>query len=217
MLEAAATGAGHVLDDWCPAVGETPPRPLDAYAALVVLGGGQNVVDRDRLPFLARELELVADWHASDRPLLGICLGAQLLAHATGGAVVRASRPEIGWLPVERVAAGDGDPLLGFGPASVLSYHWHSYAVHLPQSAVELARTDVCTQAFRLRSSWGVQFHPEVTPAIVAEWTADWQADQDAVAMDFDPRRATAEAAAHLPSWARYGRELFGRFCALVA
>lgn len=212
----AARDTGHDLHEWSVAAGGRPPAELGAYAGLVVLGGGQNVAERDRFPYLAGELELIADWHAGGRPLLGVCLGAQLLAHATGGDVVRVPRPEIGWFDVERLPAGDEDPLLGFGDGVVRAYQWHSYGVAPPPGAVELARSEVCVQAFRVGGSWGVQFHPEVTGAIVDGWIDDWRADDDAVAMGFDPARARAEAARELPVWSDYGRALFGRFCALL-
>jgi GMP synthase (glutamine-hydrolysing) len=215
FAQAAAAG-GHVLEEWSVAGGGSASAPVDDYDALVILGGGQNVAERDRLTYLDDELRLIADWHAGGRPLLGVCLGAQLLSQATGGSVVRVARPEIGWFDVERLPAGDDDPLLGFGGRRIRSYQWHSYAVEPPASAVELARSDACLQAFRVGRSWGVQFHPEVTPGIVSAWTDDWRADPDAVAQDFDPARAHAQAAVELPSWADYGRTLFTRFCGLL-
>jgi GMP synthase (glutamine-hydrolysing) len=213
----AATDGGHRLEEWCVADGGAPAADLAAYDGLVVLGGGQNVAERDRLTYLDDELELIARWHAGGRPLLGVCLGAQLLAQATGGAVVRIARPEIGWFDVARLEAGDEDPVLGFGDRLIRSYQWHSYAVRPPAGAVELARSDTCLQAFRLGRSWGVQFHPEVTPEIVEGWIDDWRADPDAVAQGFDPEAARAVAARELPSWATYGRRLFSRFCGLLS
>ena len=177
----AAAAAGHALDEWSVAGGGRPAAEPEDYDALVVLGGGQNVAERDRLSFLSAELGLIADWHASGRPLLGVCLGAQLLAQATGGAVVRLERPEIGWFDVERLAAGAADPLLGPGGPVIRSYQWHSYAVDLPPGAVALARNRACVQAYRTGNSWGVQFHPEVTAQIVEEWIDDWRADPDAL------------------------------------
>ena len=215
FAQAAADG-GHDLEEWCAADGGAPAADLAVYDGLVVLGGGQNVAERDRLPYLADELELIAGWHAGGRPLLGVCLGAQLLAQATGGAVERVARPEIGWFDVERLPAGDEDPLLGFGDRRIRSYQWHSYAVRVPGGAIELARNDTCVQAFRLGRSWGVQFHPEVTPEIVGGWIDDWRADPDAVAQGFDPELARAAAARELPSWAAYGRRLFTGFCGLL-
>lgn len=212
----AAVDAGHALEEWSVAGGGRPASELAAYDALVVLGGGQNVAERDRLPYLSAELGLIADWHARGRPLLGVCLGAQLLAQATGGAVVRMERPEIGWFDVERLPAGAADPLLGPGGPVIRSYQWHSYAVDLPPGAVTLARNAACAQAFRTQNSWGVQFHPEVTAAIVEAWIDDWRADPDAIAQGFDPARARADAARELPSWADYGRGLFTGFCGLL-
>ena len=208
----AAAEAGHALEEWSVAGGGPAPAPLHRYDGLVVLGGGQNVLERDRLTYLDAELGLIADWHAGGRPLLGVCLGAQLLAQATGGSVVRVARPEIGWFDVERLPAGDDDALLGFGERRIRSYQWHSYAVEPPPGSVQLARSDSCLQAFRLGRSWGVQFHPEVTAGIVSAWIDDWRADPAAVAQDFDPAHAHAQAALELPSWARYGHTLFTRF-----
>ena len=215
FAQAAADG-GHRLEEWSPADHPGPPAPLDAYAALVVLGGGQNVVETERYPYLRGEIELIAAWHASGRPLLGVCLGAQLLAAALGGRVVRLGAPEIGWYDAERLPAGADDPVRGAGGPRLRTYQWHSWAVDPPAGAIELARNDACLQAYRVGNSWGVQFHPEVTAAIAEAWTDDWRADPDAVATGFDPVAAKAELARELPAWNAYGRDLFARFCALA-
>ena len=149
----AAAQARHQLEEWSVAGGGPPGAPLETYDGLVVLGGAQNVAEQDRFGFLTSEVGLIADWHAGGRPLLGVCLGAQLLAAATGGAVVRIAAPEIGWFDVDRLPAGDRDPLLGFGGSLIRSYQWHSYAVEPPPGAVALARNDACLQAFRDRKS----------------------------------------------------------------
>ena len=216
VFHGAAQAAGVALEEWSPAGGGAPQRALADYAGLVVLGGGQNVSERDRFPYLDDELALIRTWLNSARPLLGVCLGAQLLAEAAGGAVVRCPQPEIGWFAVERTAAGDEDPVLGFGARVRSSYQWHSYAALPPPGATVLARSRACVQAFRLDDAWGVQFHPEVTPAIVEGWIADWSSDADAVAAGFDPAEARAEAASGLLSWMAYGNELFARFLGRV-
>ncbi len=215
VLEQAAGSAGVTLEEWSPAAGGRPSAALEAFDGLVVLGGGQNVVERDRRPYLNDEIDAIAAWHATGRPLLGVCLGAQLLAAATGGGVARLPVPEVGWFDVERLAAGADDPLLGFGSPPIRSYQWHSWAAEPPADAVVLARSPACLQAFRLGNSWGVQFHPEVTGAIVAEWIDDWRSDGDVVEQGFDPDAAHAQAERELPAWNAYGRELFGRFLAL--
>jgi GMP synthase (glutamine-hydrolysing) len=106
------------------------------------------------------------------KPVLGVCLGAQLLAKAAGATVGPAQEPEIGWYPVDLTDDAADDPVLGGLPRRFDAFQWHYYKHGLPAGAVELARNDVCTQAFRLGdSAWGVQFHPEVTLDQVEAWT----------------------------------------------
>jgi GMP synthase (glutamine-hydrolysing) len=146
-------------------------------------------------------------------PVLGVCLGAQLLAGAAGAEVRRSPSPEIGWFDVARTPEGELDPLLGRLPARFLAYEWHSYAFALPAGSVMLARSAACPQAFRLgESAWGVQFHPEVLPEIVREWALDYESDADAIAMGFDPGEHITEAAERLPVWMEIGRTLFDGF-----
>jgi GMP synthase-like glutamine amidotransferase len=201
--------ARHEIVEWNPGAGEAMPDPLSAFDALAVFGGGQNLRDAGRLPWLGAEIELIREALAGELPVVGVCLGSQLLAAAAGAEVRRASTPEIGWYEVERTAAGADDPLFGALPERFSAYEWHSYAWELPPGAVELARSPVCGQAFRLGTAWGLTFHPEVTDDIVVAWGADYLADPDAVALGVDPEAATAEALERLPEWNRIGALLF--------
>lgn len=215
VLAPRAAAGGHELVEWTPGDGEPAPGPLEAFDALVVFGGGMNVRDAGRLPWLSAEVELLRDALESRLPTLGICLGAQLLAVAGGAEVRRTAEPEIGWY---EVALTGEDPVLGELPERFLAYQWHSYAFELPAGAVELARSAACSQAFRLRdSAWAVQFHPEVTPDIVRGWALDFESDPDAVAMGFDPRAHLALAAERLPAWMQLGGRLFDGFLATAA
>src|SRR5918993_358723 len=145
--------------------------------------------------------------------VVGVCLGAQLLAAAAGAEIRRSPSPEIGWFDVARTGDGAEDPLLSRLPARFLAYEWHSCAFALPAGSVELARSAACSQAFRLGAlAWGVQFHPEVVPEIVREWALDYRSDPDAIAMGFDPAAHIAEAAERLPAWMEIGRTLFESF-----
>lgn len=210
--ERAALG-GHEVLEWMPAEGDRLPGRLASFDAAVVFGGGMNVRDADRLPWLHGEVELLRDALDARLPLLGVCLGAQLVAAAAGAEVRRAATPEIGWFEVELTAEGSRDPVLGTLPERFTAYEWHSYAFDLPAGAVELARSAVCSQAFRLGdAAWAVQFHPEVTPAIVREWALDYESDPDAVRLGLEPAAHLALAGRRLPEWMELGRRLFDGF-----
>lgn len=200
------------IETWTPATGSDPERPLDQYLGLVVLGGDENLDEVDRYPYLERELEVVSDWIESDRPLFGVCLGAQMIAHVSGGSVFKASEREFGWVEIDVLPAAHEDPVTGFGGDTVTGLAWHDYAFEPPPEATVLARSEVCVQAFRLGEAWGFQNHPEVDADLLDHWMAPLLTEQT------DPeRRGQAELleagrAAHMPAWNEYGRELFRRF-----
>ena len=137
---------------------------------------------------------------------MGVCLGAQLIARAAGARVFRATEPEVGWLPVEVTGAGRSDPVASALPPSFEAFQWHHYTHDLPDGAVELARSPVCLQAFRLERAWGVQFHPEVRAAQVESWLAE---DPDDVADPPALREATRE---RIEGWNDLGRGLCTAF-----
>src|SRR4051794_5725596 len=142
------------------------------------------------------------------RPVLGVCLGVQLLARAAGAWVGRMpDGPEIGWHEVELTEAGCADPVLGALPPRFAALQWHHYTYGLPAGAVELARSPACTQAFRLGDAcWGVQFHPEVTRAQLEGWIAD--ADDPPP----DPGGLRAETPAKIGAWTELGQSLCRAF-----
>jgi GMP synthase-like glutamine amidotransferase len=213
-----ATAAGHVIDDWTAATEAAPPSPAESYDCLFVLGGGMNVPEAGRKPYLRTEIGVLEDALARSQPVLGICLGSQLLATAAGASVHRARTPEIGWREVELCSAAAADRVVGALPRRFTAFQWHSYAFEIPFGAVELARNEVCPQAYRLGdAAWGVQFHPEVTEEILDEWFSTYDVDPDAVAMGFDPDAATAELPARLPRWNELGGLLFDAFLAAAA
>jgi len=174
VFEDVVLETGHDLEEWSLAWGTPPPRPLDDYDALLVFGGSMHADQDDRHPWLREEtmfLQRVLDLH---QPVLGVCLGAQLLARAAHAAVVACREPEIGWYDVELTPEGRDDPVLGRLPERFTAFQWHYYTYKTPAGAVELARSETCSQAFRLgEAAWGVQFHPEVTADQIASWLAD--------------------------------------------
>ncbi|MFB6634951.1 type 1 glutamine amidotransferase [Streptomyces sp. NPDC056362] len=158
------------------------PETLGGHAGLLVLGGSVNCEEDGAAPWLPRVRALVREAVAGEVPLLGICLGGQLVAHALGGAVARRTRgPEVGAVPLRRLPAAEGDPVLGGVPEGAPAAQWHWDEVdRLPAGAVPLLGGDDCPyQAFRVGSAcWAVQFHPEADGDTVAGW-----ADGDAEAL----------------------------------
>ena len=142
----------------------------------------------DPLPWLQSENRFLRLALERQTPLLAVCLGAELLAEAAGGAVRRAPAPEIGWHKVELTDDAATDPVLGGLPLSFEAFQWHSFEFTLPPGAVELARSGICSQAFRVgEKAWGIQFHAEVTLADAERWITDYRNDPDAIAIGLDP------------------------------
>jgi GMP synthase (glutamine-hydrolysing) len=165
---------GHRLDEWSLAWNRPPVRPIDDYRAVFVFGGAMHADQDDRHPWLREENLLIQRLLNLKIPLLGVCLGAQLLAKAAYAPVHAAPEPEIGWIPVETTPAARDDPVFDRLPERFVAFQWHYYTYGLPAGAVELARSSVCTQAFRLGpAAWAIQFHAEVTRAQVEGWIAD--------------------------------------------
>ena len=199
---------GHALDEWSLAWNQPPPRPIDEYGAVLVFGGAMHADQDERHPWLREENMLIQGLLNLGIPLLGVCLGAQLLARAAHAPVGPASEPEIGWFPVELTPAAQEDAVLGGLPRRFEAFEWHYYTYGVPGGAVELARSPICTQAFRLgRSAWGIQFHAEVTQEQIARWIAD---GPDEIVSRTDA--LTAETAEKISAWNEIGRLLCEAF-----
>lgn len=199
--------AGHALDEWSFSWTRKPPRPLESYDAYMVFGGAMHPDQEDTHTWIPEEIAWLETLLADRRPVLGVCLGVQLLARAAGADVRRLDVPEIGWIDIELNEAGAADPVLGAMPHRFPGLVWHHYTYDVPDGAVELARTDRTTQGFRLGDAcWGVQFHPEVT----REQLDGWMADADDPPPDPDALRA--ETAEHIVRWNELGRVLCGAF-----
>lgn len=147
------------------------PR-LDGYDGLVVLGGPMSVDDLDAHPHLATEVELIGEALERRMPVLGICLGAQLVARTLGAWVGRNGQKEIGWYDVEPTEHAREDPLLRHFRASERIFQWHGDAFELPEGAALLASSAACAnQAFRYGDRvYGFQFHLEVDERLIERW-----------------------------------------------
>ncbi|HVN97789.1 MAG TPA: type 1 glutamine amidotransferase [Syntrophorhabdaceae bacterium] len=152
--------------------GESLPLDFDHVGAVVILGGPMNVYEEEAYKFLRQEEQYIRRALIEEIPLLGICLGAQLLAKTCGARVKKAVRKEIGWFSVKKTTEGKIDALLGKNPEYLQVFQWHEDTFDIPEGAVLLATGDDCrNQAFRVgQNAYGLQFHIEVTEAMIKSW-----------------------------------------------
>jgi GMP synthase (glutamine-hydrolysing) len=153
--------------------------PLDKAAGLVVLGGPMSANDTDKFPFLLPELDWITAAVENQTPTLGVCLGAQLLAKALGEKVYPNTRQEIGWYAIDMLPPAGDDQLFGGCQSAETVFQWHGDTFDLPAGAVHLARSELCShQAFRYGThAYGLQFHIEMTPELLAGWLAEPDAE----------------------------------------
>lgn len=161
--------------------GEAVPRDTSDLAALVVMGGPMSATSDEGFPTRPAELALLRAALDAAVPVLGVCLGAQLLAAAAGGRVVPGTGLEIGWAPVELTAAAASDPLFAGLPATLTVLHWHGDTIELPAGAMHLARSARYEhQAFRVGpNAWGLQFHVEVEADAVRRFVESFPEDAE--------------------------------------
>ena len=208
--------AGVELVEYDLRAGAELPALGDADGFLA-LGGDQSVRDVERTPYLKREAELLREAVEARVPVLGVCLGGQLLAHALGGEVTRMSRRMVTWAEVERLPAAEGDPLFGALPARFRALHWNEDSFTLPPGGVELlSRAGPGVEAFRAgERAWGIQFHPEADHEALDGWyedDAEWLAASGVA--EVDARAADRE---NMPAQTGVARVLFGGFASVVA
>jgi GMP synthase (glutamine-hydrolysing) len=206
-------GLGHELVEWRPADGPPP----DGFHAALVFGGAMHIDQEEQHPWLRPEQEWIRSLLDAEVPTLGVCLGAELLAHAAGWEVTRLPRSEIGWHEVELTEAGREDPLLSATPPRFPAFQWHSYAADPPEHATLLAVGRGCAQAYRVgERAWGIQFHAEVDTATIDYWLDDGKDGEDVreVGLDIDAVRERTRR--EIGGWNALGRNLCGRFLALA-
>lgn len=201
---------------WVP--GAAPPPSTEGIDALMVFGGSMHVDQNGEHPWLTPEKAFLREQLERGTPILAVCLGSQLLAEAAGASPYRSPEPEIGWYDIEITDAGAADPLLGPLAPSVELFEWHHYVAPLPAGAVELARTPLCVQAFRIegKPAWGLQFHAEVTRADLFAWLDGWD-KSEAVETSLDPERIRAASEQRIDGQNEIGRGIAARFLAEAA
>jgi len=209
LLADALSAEGVELEIRHPYLGEEIPVDLEGFDALALGGGGQSAYQVAEFPYLEKECELVRKAILADKPVLGLCLGAQLIAKALGADVYRAEQKELGFFPVTMSVSAVSDPLLSAWPSPISPTHWHGDVFDLPAGAECMASSALTqNQAFRYgRATYAFQFHLEMTPALF-QVLVDDGAD-DLIANGVDLEALKKEAFRVLPSLRDTALEFF--------
>jgi GMP synthase-like glutamine amidotransferase len=217
-IDEALLAAGVALDTRRVFDGDDLPPDAAGLDGVVVMGGPMSVNSTEGFPTRDAEVALLADALSVGIPILGVCLGAQLLAVAGGGAVApNAYGPEIGWAPIQLAPACQDDRLLAGLPATLTVLHWHGESFEVPPGARPLISSSTYpNQAFRIGDvAWGVQFHLEVTAEAVEGFLHAFASDTASVPGGAEAVRAASPAA--LATLASTRDLVCTRFAGLVA
>ena len=204
LLGDVAREHGHEVVEWDIRTAGAPTVDADA---VIVLGGKQNVGEELDHPWLHEEYDALRRWVDAGTPLLGVCLGAQTLAHALGARVAPAYKPHGGFYQTELTEAGTGDPVLGVLPKRFDALNANAYTFEIPPGAVELATAGPLKQAFRAgKRAWGVQFHPEAR----RDQAMLWFSQDRGLDKSYDELEADVDAG--ISRWHELGRRLAEAF-----
>jgi GMP synthase (glutamine-hydrolysing) len=208
LFEHVVVERGDHLDRWVVADGDAAPADPSHWDAVMVFGGAMHPDQDAEHPWLTNELAFIEQGLARGVPTLGVCLGSQLIARATGAWVGPAGTAEVGWFSVDVSDDGAADPVLGVLPPRVDAFQWHYYTFELPDGAVELARSATARQAFRLGDrTWAIQFHAEVDGHMLDSWLAGGAAE-----LPKPLEEVRAETRRKLGTWNEQGRSLCTAF-----
>ncbi len=178
LFERVVVERGEHLDRWIAADGDAPPGEPTSWDALMVFGGAMHPDQDAEHPWLRSEVAFLQRALEQGVPTIGVCLGSQLIARATGAWVGPADAAEVGWFAVELNDEAATDPVLGVLPRRLDAFQWHYYTFELPDGAVELATSTTARQAFRLgERAWGIQFHAEVDRTMLDSWLVEGAAE----------------------------------------
>ncbi|MBN1589011.1 MAG: type 1 glutamine amidotransferase [Pirellulales bacterium] len=199
---------------------ETVPESLDLEDSpgLIILGGPMNADEVEKYPFLAPEVDWIRQAVGRELPVLGICLGSQLLAKALGATVRPNGRKEIGWYSIELTEVAEHDSLFAGCAAKQTVYQFHGDTFTLPRGAVHLAQSPWCkNQAFRFgRHAYGLQFHIEVTRQMAEDWLAQPDNQRMIAELDYvDPDQIRRQTPAAITAMHALGRRILPRFAAM--
>jgi|FaiFalFF_MnMetaG_3_1042247.scaffolds.fasta_scaffold00167_11 GMP synthase (glutamine-hydrolysing) len=196
--------------------GEPIPTHMGEAVGLILMGGPMGVYEQDRYPFLVEEMRLIERALAAGTPILGVCLGSQLLASVLGAHVRRGPQKEIGWFPVWLTEAARADVLWAGVTSPFIAYHWHGDVFDCPSGAVPLAYSEVTAcQAFRYgTSAYGLLFHLEVTEPLIAEMVRTFAEELREAGLSGE--EILRQAPQHLPAVQQIGRTVFRAWTRLI-
>jgi GMP synthase (glutamine-hydrolysing) len=188
---------------------EVPKNPMQ-YGAIIILGGPMSVYDNHG--FINEEIDLVRFSKKKNVPLLGICLGSQIIAQASGGIVFKGTKKEIGWhkIEIEQPLSGS-DLFAGLRKSTPTVFHWHGDTFTLPDEARILARSELYPQAFIIGSLVGIQFHLEVTARMIQSWLINYKAET--ISEGIDGQELMKESAAFLTELGEICKVVYSNFC----
>ncbi len=193
---------------------EPVPLRINGYKALIVLGGPMGVYEQEIYPFIAKELSLIKSALAQRVPVLGVCLGSQLLAAAAGASVYRGKAKEIGWYGINLTEAGKSDPLFRGMPEAQAVFQWHGDTFDAPKGAQNLASSPLFqNQLIKVGpNAYGIQFHIEVTEAMIKDWIAVNSAELASLKGAIDPAKILRETPQNINGLHRRGSAVIKKF-----
>ena len=198
--------------------GEMPEEEIKNVGSLIVLGGPMGVDEEESFPFLRWEKRIIRAAIDEAVPVLGICLGAQLIASALGTQIFHGPVKEIGWNPISITPHGQVDSLLGYLPENATVFQWHGDGFNLPPGAIRLASSaHYSTQAFRVgKKIYGLQFHLEVTPGMIERWIEQRSKNLALVPYIF-PDKILADTPSYAPTLKYYAERFLSEFIRRVS
>ncbi len=198
----------------------TPNISIKDLGGLIILGGPMNVYETDRYSYLRMEDRLIKEAVEKDVPILGICLGAQLIAKALGSRVIKNKQKEIGWYPLKITQEGSKDKLFRHCYSEEIVFQWHGDTFEIPNGAVHLAESTLCkNQAFRYSHNvYGLQFHIEVTPEMISEWLNVPENQKEIMSLEgnINPESIKAEIPKFIGRLNSLAEDVFQEFCGLI-
>ncbi len=203
------------IDTWK----DTLPQDVSDFTALVILGGPMGVYEQDKYPFIEKELELIRKARNASMPVIGICLGSQMIAQALGGRVYKGRVKEIGWYDINFTELSLNDKLFASIPVTkdesttIKAFQWHGDTYDLPEDAIMLASSKLyANQAFRIGTLYGLQFHIEVKEDDIENWINEYKTEVAVLKKDIDLSKIMEDTRKYIGQLNKTSIQIFSAF-----